>query len=149
MSASNFRLLIVGGTRFLGRHLAAQALAAGHHVTLLHSGRSNPGLFPEAEHRIADRNGDLSLLADGTWDAVIDTSAYVPRHVHGMAAALAGRVGRYLLVSTISVYASMAQPGPDEDAPLQTLADPTTETVDGSTYGGLKVLCEQALAAAM
>lgn len=143
------RLLVVGGTRFLGRHLVAQALAAGHQVTLLHRGRSGPALFPEAEHRIADRNGDLAALAQGHWDAVVDTSAYVPCHVRSMAAALAGRVERYLLVSTISVYASMAPPGPDEDAPLQTLPDPTTETVNGDSYGGLKVLCEQALAEAM
>jgi len=142
-------LLVIGGTRFLGRHLVAQALAAGHTVTLLHRGQSGPALFPEAEHRIADRNGDLAVLARGSWDAVIDTSAYVPRHLRSMAGALAGRVGRYLLVSTISVYAGFARPGPDEDAPLQTLADPTTEAVTGETYGGLKVLCEQALATAL
>ncbi len=143
------RLLVIGGTRFLGRHLVAQALGAGHHVTLLHRGQSGPALFPEAEHRIADRNGDLAVLAQGEWDAVVDTSAYVPRHVHSMTARLAGRVGSYLLVSTISVYAGFARPGPDEDAPLQSLADPATEAVTGDTYGGLKVLCEQALAAAM
>jgi 2'-hydroxyisoflavone reductase len=140
------KLLIIGGTRFLGRHLAQQALDAGHALTLLHRGRSGPGLFPAAEHLIADRNGDLSALAGRSWDAVIDTSAYVPRHVHSLAAALGARVGQYQLVSTISVYAGFGQPGMDEDAPLATLADPSTEVVDGSTYGGLKVLCEQAAA---
>jgi 2'-hydroxyisoflavone reductase len=139
------KLLVLGGTRFLGRHVVEQALARGHRVTLLHRGRSGPALFPEAEHRLADRNGDLSVLAGGTWDAVLDTSAYFPRQVRSAVAALGGRVGRYLLVSTISVYASLARPGPDEDAPLATLADPSTETVTGDTYGGLKVLCEQAL----
>jgi 2'-hydroxyisoflavone reductase len=138
------KILILGGTRFLGRHLAEQALAAGHAVTLLHRGRSGPELFPEAEHRIGDRNGDLAELAGGTWDVAIDTSAYVPRHVRSMATALAGRVGQYQLVSTISVYAEPIAPGADETAPTQTLADPATEALSAETYGGLKVLCEQA-----
>ncbi len=138
------KLLIVGGTRFLGRHLAAAALSAGHELTLLHRGRSNPGLFPAARHLIADRRADLSLLADGHWDAVIDTCAYVPREVHTLAAALAGRVRHYLLVSTVSVYRDIGPSGVDEDAPLSTLVDPNTETVTADTYGGLKALCEEA-----
>jgi 2'-hydroxyisoflavone reductase len=138
------KFLILGGTRFLGRHLAQQALAAGHAVTLLHRGRSGPQLFREAEHRIADRNGDLAVLASGTWDVAIDTSAYVPRHVSSVAAALAGRVGQYQLVSSISVYAEPIARGADESAPMQALADPHTEAVTAETYGGLKVLCEQA-----
>jgi 2'-hydroxyisoflavone reductase len=138
-------LLVVGGTRFLGRHLVQQALAAGHRVTLLHRGVSNAALFPQAEHRIADRNGDLGVLRDSTWDAVIDTCAYVPRHVRTIAAALRGRIGHYQLVSTISVYAQFAPRGTDEQAPLAVLDDANTEVVDGTTYGGLKALCEQAL----
>lgn len=138
------KLLVIGGTRFLGRHVVQQALDAGHQVALLHRGKSGPDLFPQAEHRIADRDGDLSVLAQGTWDAVIDTSAYFPRQVRSLAAALQGRVGQYQLVSTISVYASFEQPGLDENGPLATLADPGVETVTGETYGGLKVLCEQA-----
>ena len=74
------KLLILGGTRFLGRHIAEQALARGDEVSLLHRGRSAPGLFPQAEHLIADRDGDLHLLRGRRWDAAIDTSAYVPRH---------------------------------------------------------------------
>lgn len=145
------KILILGGTRFLGRHLAEQALAAGHQVTLLHRGLSSPGggpdLFPQAEHRIADRNGDLAVLQAGTWDVCIDTSAYVPRHVRSVAAVLAGRVGQYQLVSTISVYDDAgytAEAGPHESSALAQLADPTVEAVTGETYGGLKVLCEQA-----
>jgi 2'-hydroxyisoflavone reductase len=138
------KLLILGGTRFLGRHLAEQALARGHRVTLLHRGRSGPHLFPQAEHRIADRDGDLSALDTGRWDAAIDTSAYVPRQVRAAAARLAGRVGQYQLVSSISVYAAFDTPGLDENAALQTLDDPATEAVTGETYGGLKALCEAA-----
>ncbi len=138
------KLLMLGGTRFLGRHLATQALARGHTLTLLHRGRSSAGLFPEAEHRIADRDGDLAALAHGEWDAAIDTSAYFARQVRAMAATLAGRVGHYQLVSTISVYAAFDAPGTSEDAPLQTLPDPDVQEVSGATYGGLKALCEAA-----
>jgi 2'-hydroxyisoflavone reductase len=138
------RLLVIGGTRFLGRHLVEQALDAGHRVTLLHRGRTNPGLFPAVDSRIADRNGDLSVLgADECWDAAIDTCAYLPRQVRALASRLAGRVGRYQMVSSISAYAEF-RPGMAEDAPLATIDDPETETVDGRTYGALKALCEQA-----
>lgn len=142
------KLLILGGTRFLGRQVAEQALARGHHVTLLHRGRSGPNLFPEAEHLIADRDGDLSVLDHGEWDAAVDTSAYVPRQVRAVAAKLAGRVGHYHLVSSISAYADFENGGSDESAPLKVLADPSAEAITGDTYGGLKALCEQAAQAA-
>lgn len=139
------KLLIIGGTRFLGRHLAAAALAGGHELTLLHRGHSNPGLFPAARHIVvADRKGDLSALTGGPWDAVVDTCAYVPRDVHTLADALVERTARYLLVSTISVYRETPPEGIDESGALATLDDPATETVTGETYGGLKALCEQA-----
>lgn len=138
------KLLLIGGTRFLGRHIAQQALGAGHSLTLLHRGRSNAQLFPEARHLIADRDGDLSSLGEGTWDVTIDTCGYFPRQLRTMAAALAGRVGRYHFVSSISAYAAFDAPGTAEDAPLAQLADPTVETITGETYGGLKALCEAA-----
>ena len=143
------KLLILGGTRFLGRHLAELALARGHTLTLLHRGRSAPGLFAQAEHRIADRDGDLAALASGHWDAAIDTSAYFPRQVRSMVAALDGRVGHYQLVSSISVYAAFAGPGTAEEAPLITLPDPEVQQVTGATYGGLKALCEEAALAGL
>jgi len=142
------QILVLGGTRFLGRHFVAQALAAGHRLTLLHRGRSGAGLFPEAEHLIADRDADLSVLDGRRWDTVLDTSAYLPRQVRAVAARLAGQVGKYQLVSTISVYPDFATPGLDEDAPRAVLTDPEVQTVDGSTYGGLKALCEDAALAA-
>lgn len=138
------RLLIIGGTRFLGRHVAEQALERGHALTLLHRGRSGADLFPQARHLIADRDGDLSLLDGGAWDAVIDTSAYVPRQVRSLAARLAGRVAHYQLTSSISVFKDFGRAGMDEDAPTAELVDPTVETVTGETYGGLKRLCELA-----
>ncbi|MFN9745367.1 MAG: NAD-dependent epimerase/dehydratase family protein [Betaproteobacteria bacterium] len=137
------KLLVLGGTRFLGRHLVDQALQRGHAVTLLHRGVSAQGMFPEAEHRLADRNGELAAaLAGGTWDLAIDTSAYVPRHVASAAAVLAGRVGQVQLVSTISVYAADAPAPLTEDSPRAALAEPGTEAVTGETYGPLKALCE-------
>jgi 2'-hydroxyisoflavone reductase len=142
------KLLVLGGTRFLGRHVAEQALASGHEVTLLHRGQSGPQLFPQARHLIADRDGDLGVLSQGQWDAAIDTSAYVPRQVKSVAAALGARVGHYQLVSSISAYASFDGPGADETSATQTLPDPTVETVTGETYGGLKALCEAAAQAA-
>ncbi len=148
------KLLILGGTRFLGRHIAELALQRGHAVTLVHRGRSGPGLFAQAEHRIADRDDAAALataLGSANWDAAIDTSAYVPRQVRTLAAALGTRVARlahYQLVSSISVYESFDSPGADEGSATRTLADPSVEAVTGDTYGGLKALCEQAATAA-
>lgn len=139
------RLLVIGGTRFLGRHLAALALERGHALTLMHRGLSAPHLFPEAEHRIADRNADLACLQSReTWDAAIDTSGYFPRQIERLAARLAGRVGQYQFISSISVYDDAPRERTDERAALRTLADPGTEVLDAESYGGLKALCERA-----
>jgi 2'-hydroxyisoflavone reductase len=138
------RILMVGGTRFVGRHIVAAALAAGHEVTVFHRGRTGPDLFPEVERRVGDRDGDLAALADGAWDATVDTCAYVPRQVHTLADALGDRSGHYLLVSSVSAYATPPGPGYREDAPLAELHDHTVEEVTEETYGGLKVLCERA-----
>lgn len=142
-------LLVLGGTRFVGRHLVDYALQAGHTVTLFNRGRSNPELFPQAEKLVGDRTGDLSLLAGRTWDAVIDVNGYAPRLVRNTATLLAGAVKHYTFISTISVYAHDGIPDQDEDAPLATMPDPTVEEVNGETYGPLKVLCEQAVSQAL
>ncbi|HEY3732605.1 MAG TPA: NAD-dependent epimerase/dehydratase family protein [Streptosporangiaceae bacterium] len=139
------RILVIGGTQFVGRHVVEAALAAGDDLTLFHRGRTNPGLFAEAEHRLGDRDGDLAALADGEWHATIDCSAYVPRQVRSLAAMLGGRGGRYVHISSVSAYAeATTYPGMTEDAPLAVLDDPATEVVNEVTYGGLKALCEQA-----
>jgi 2'-hydroxyisoflavone reductase len=144
------KLLILGGTRFLGLHLALLALARGHGVTLLHRGRSAAATQPllrEAEHRVADRDDPRAFaaaLGDARWDAVIDTSAYVPRQVRLAAGLLASRTAHYQLVSSISVYAEDAPPPLTEDSPRASLAEPDTEQITGATYGGLKALCETA-----
>jgi 2'-hydroxyisoflavone reductase len=141
------RVLVVGGTRFVGRHIVQALLDRGHEVTLFHRGTGEDDPFPEAEHRHGDRNGDLAALADGQWDATVDVSAYVPRQVRALGEALGragGRGGRYLYISSISAYAETGEPGLTEDAPLAVLADEDTEEITGETYGGLKALCEYA-----
>ncbi|HSI49359.1 MAG TPA: NAD-dependent epimerase/dehydratase family protein [Ideonella sp.] len=135
------RLLIIGGTRFVGRHLSEAALAAGHTVTLFNRGQSGEPL-PGAEFIQGDRRGDLSALAARRWDAVIDCCGYLPGEVVAMAQALRGRVDRYIFISSVSAYADFRQPN-SEDSPLGVLADPNTTTVDGDTYGPLKAACEQ------
>ena len=141
------RLLVIGGTRFVGRHVVAAALAAGHDVTLFHRGSQDDDPFEQAEHRHGDRDGDLAGLAEGEWDATIDVCAYVPRQVRALGDVLGlagGRGGRYVLVSSISAYADADGPGITEDAPLAVLENEDTEEVTGETYGGLKALCEYA-----
>lgn len=141
-------LLILGGTKFVGRHITAACLMRGHHVTLFNRGRTNADLFPDAERLNGDRDGGLDVLQDRTWDAVIDVNGYFPRIVTASAQLLANAADRYVYISTLSVYADFSTFGQTEDAPLAQLADPTTEVIDGATYGGLKSLCEQAVTAA-
>jgi 2'-hydroxyisoflavone reductase len=136
------RLLVLGGTVFLGRHLVAAALAAGHQVTLFNRGR-HPGVFPDLEQLHGDRDGGLDPLRGRTWDAAVDTSGYVPRVVRAGADFLAGAVGHYTFISSISVYRDFSRPDQDEGAPLGVLEDPTVEEVTGETYGPLKARCEQ------
>ncbi len=139
------RILIIGGTQFIGKHFALAAIERGHEVTLFNRG-SKPAPAGVAEEIVGDRNVDLAKLNGRQWDAVVDTSAYVPRQVSEAATVLHDTVERYLFVSSISVYADDDVAGHNEESKLIRLADPTTEEVSGATYGGLKVLCEEALA---
>ena len=141
------KLLFVGGTSFVGRHAVEAAVAAGHEVTVFHRGRTNDDLLAGLiTHRHGDRNApDYSGLADDArWDAVIDVSAYVPRHVHQLADAVAGRIGHYVHISSISAYDDESITR-HEDSPLNAdLADPTLEDITNETYGPLKAMCERA-----
>jgi 2'-hydroxyisoflavone reductase len=140
------RLLVLGGTAFVGRHLVEAALERDHTVTLFTRGQTNPGLFPDIEHLFGDRESDLSPLAGRDFDAVIDTSGYVPRVVRAAAEFLAGHVGRYVFVSTVSVYEDA--PILDESTPTQSSDDDGSEDVLAG-YGPLKALCERAVEAAL
>jgi 2'-hydroxyisoflavone reductase len=157
-SKSGKRLLILGGTGFLGPACVDAALAKGHTVTLFNRGiteKRKGGLYPDLEKLVGDRDpkkGEgLKALEGREWDAVIDTSAYVPRIAAASASLLAPRVAHYVLISTISVYKDNAVPHADETAEVGTIADPTVEEMGKQfeNYGPLKALCEQAAEKAM
>jgi 2'-hydroxyisoflavone reductase len=136
------RLLVLGGTGFVGRHIVGGALARGDEVTLFNRGRTAPGLFPGAELLRGDRAGDLRALRDGgPWDAAIDVTGYRPEEVAASSQLLAGRVGHLTFISTVSVYDDVSTSGVDEDAPLA----PLTGRGGWEDYGALKALCEQAV----
>lgn len=136
------KILIIGGTRFVGRHLVNSARARGHEVTLFNRGKSNPGLFRRVKAIQGDREKDLDQLT-AEWDAVIDTCGYLPRIVRLSAEALKDKVGRYVYISSISVYASFKKIGIKESDAVGTLADESLEEITGETYGSLKALCEK------
>jgi len=140
------RILILGGTVFLGRHLTEAALAAGHTVTLFNRGQRNPELFPQVEKLRGNRDGDLEALRGGRWDAVIDPSGYVPRLVRASAELLANAVGHYTFISSLSVYADTSQPGIDELSQVGTMPNglQNSEEITNESYGPLKVLAERA-----
>jgi 2'-hydroxyisoflavone reductase len=135
------RILVLGGTLFLGRHVVDAACERGHELTLFNRGQTRPDLFPGVEKLRGDRDGDLTALAGRDFDAVVDTSGRVPRLVTETLAAL-GDVGHYTFVSTISVYADLSTP-PTESSPLAVLQEPTE--VWEEAYGELKALCESAV----
>lgn len=152
------KILILGGTVFLGRHLVEAALERGHEVTLFNRGQHGPDLYPQVERLRGDRWSDLDLLRGRTWDAVVDTSGYVPAAVHASAGLLAEAVGQYVFISSISVYADVSVVGIDENAPVSQLTPEQLREVESNTpptgeipaqvygewYGALKALCEQA-----
>ena len=151
------KLLILGGTRFLGRHLVTAALDRNHELTLFNRGK-HPFVAPtNVEAIYGNRNADLSGLEGRSWDAVIDTSGYLPRTVKESAGVLAHSVDQYVFISSVSAYADVSEFGVDESAPLKGLtpeqlaeaneidSSGQTSAVDyGKLYGGLKALCEQA-----
>ena len=149
------RILILGGTGFLGPATIDAALARGHSVTMFNRGRTRPELYPMVEKLQGDRDPNidqgLKALENGRWDVVIDNSGYFPRTVKASAELLSTRCNQYIFISSISAY---AEPNPvrgDEDAPLATIDDPTIESFGprSENFGPLKALCEQAVQAAM
>ena len=142
------KLLVLGGTRFLGRHIVEIARGRGHEVTLFNRGKIDPNPFPDLEHLKGERDSDLAPLTGRRWDAVVDTCGYVPRIVKTSAELLADAVGHYTFISSGSVYEDFTAAA-DESAPIGTLKDETVEEVTGETYGPLKALCERAAETAM
>lgn len=133
------RILVLGGTLFLGRHVVEAALDRGHEVTLFNRGQTRPDLFPDVEKLRGDRDGDLGALAVRSFDAVVDTSGRVPRIVRETIEVL-GDVGHYTFVSSISVYADLSTP-PTSDSALAELDEPSEDWREH--YGALKAECEE------
>lgn len=136
------KILILGGKRFLGIALVEAALQAGYIPTLFNRGLTNPELFPQVQNLIGDREDDLRALKGRKWDAVIDTSGFVPRIVKQSASYLSGKCGLYVFISTMSVYQNFRTPDITEDYTLAQLEDPDDEDFSGDAYGPLKALCE-------
>lgn len=137
------RILIIGGTRFLGRYLVEAALARRHEVTLFNRGQTNPNLFPQLETILGDREKDVNKLQGRIWDAVVDVAGYVPRIVRLSVEVLKPNVSHYVFISSISVYENLRKIGIDESYPVGKIEDETVEEITGETYGPLKALCEQ------
>jgi nucleoside-diphosphate-sugar epimerase len=151
------KLLILGGTRFVGRHLVTAALARNHEITLFHRGNHPAADLKNVETVYGNRNIDLRKLSDRRWDAVVDTCGHLPHEVRASAEFLSNSVDRYVFISSQSAYADVSRLGLDENAPLANL---TNEQLDeaqriaasaqssdanyGKLYGGLKALCEHA-----
>jgi 2'-hydroxyisoflavone reductase len=157
------KLLILGGTIFLGRHLVEAALKQGHDVTLFNRGLHGADLYPDVEKLQGNRQSDLTALQGRQWDAVIDTNGFVPSHVRSSTQILAHTTPLYTFISSISVYADLSHVDVDETAPVETLTQEqleeaeqivppmqgTTAIAYGASYGALKALCEQAAEATM
>lgn len=147
-SVASKKILILGGTGFIGPHIVDAARARGHTVTLFSRGKTHPNLFKDVEKLQGDRDGDLGALKDRSWDAVVDTSGYVPRIVKQSVELLAPNVNHYLFVSTMSVYANEDEVDADETAPVKVLEDAGIEDVS-KAYGPLKAACEAVCEAGM
>lgn len=148
LGGEHLKILVLGGTGFLGPHLVEGMLQRGHTPTLFNRGKTRPNLFPDVEKLRGDRDGGLAALQGRRWDAVIDTSGYVPRVVRASAELLAASVRQYVFVSSISVYTETLAPGVDETHKVATMPDPSSEAVM-EFYGALKALCEQAVEATL
>ncbi len=137
------RLLVLGGTGFLGPHMVRYALARGHKLSIFNRGRSNPGLFPGAENLIGDRSNDLESLKGRRWDAVIDNSSSDPRWTRDSAQLLKDSVELYAFTSTRSVFSDFSEIGMDESGPVYDVDISQTDAADDLGYGERKVLCEK------
>jgi 2'-hydroxyisoflavone reductase len=137
------KVLILGGTGFIGPHFVEALVAGGHVLTLFNRGKRDPEARQGIEQLLGDRNGQIDALKGHDWDVVIDNSAYTPKQVKLTADLLKGHVRQYVFISSVAAYADFKKAGIDEGYELKKLDDPTVEEVNGNTYGGLKVLCEK------
>lgn len=149
-SSRRLKILVLGGTAFLGPSVIHEARARGHEITLFNRGRTNADLFPDLERLVGDRDGQLDALRGRRWDVCLDNSGYIPRMVQDSAELLAPNIGQYVFISSISVYADFSKRGLNEKSPVAVISDEqvaaakTQRDVTGENYGALKALCEQA-----
>lgn len=149
-SSRPLKILVLGGTAFLGPSVIHEARARGHEITLFNRGRTNADLFPDLERLVGDRDGQLDALRGRRWDVCLDNSGYIPRMVQESAELLAPNIGQYVFISSISVYADFSKRGLYEKSPVAVISDEqvaaakTQRDVTGENYGALKALCEQA-----
>lgn len=139
------KILILGGTQFVGRHIVEAGLQRGHQLTLFNRGQTNANLYPDVEKLTGDRDGSLDALKSRTWDAVVDVNGYVPRIVQDSVNLLKNAVGQYLYISTGSVYADPFPINGAEDSPLKDVSQVDDLEDVPKYYGELKLLCEQAV----
>ncbi|MFK9090854.1 SDR family oxidoreductase [Bacillus salipaludis] len=141
------KVLILGGTRFLGRALAEEALGRGHEITLFNRG-TNKETFPEVEQLIGNRDHDVSLLKNRKWDVLIDTCGFAPHHIKKIADVVRDNIEHYTFISSISVYKDWTPINITEDYHLQSMPEDKLKDVEAGKispyeyYGALKVLCE-------
>jgi 2'-hydroxyisoflavone reductase len=138
------RILILGGTIFLGRHIIDAAQTHGHEVTIFHRGE-HASHTSSIQELYGNRNDNLRSLENGTWDVVIDTSGYIPRLVRNTAELLRQRIGRYVFISSLSVYPDDIPPNIDESYLVSRLEDTQIEEITSDTYGPLKAMCEDVI----
>jgi 2'-hydroxyisoflavone reductase len=153
-SKKKLKILILGGTAFLGPAFVEVARSRGHEITLFNRGKTNNHLYPDLVKLKGDRDGDLTALETGTWDVCLDTSGYIPHMVKASTELLKGRVDQYIFISSISVYADFKEKGLNEKSAVGVITDEeiatalTMKDITGLNYGPLKALCEQAASAA-
>ncbi len=149
-SSRRLKILVLGGTAFLGPSVIHEARARGHEITLFNRGRTNADLFPDLERLVGDRDGQLDALRGRRWDVCLDNSGYIPHMVRDSAELLAPNIGQYVFISSISVYADFSKRGLNEKSPVAVISDEqvaaakTQRDVTGENYGALKALCEKA-----
>jgi len=142
----SLRILILGGTGFIGPHLVERARERGHTLTLFNRGKTNAGIFPDIEQLHGDRNepGGIDVLAKREWDVAIDTNGYFPKQARAMCELLAPSVRSFCFISSVSVYADFSKTGMAEDAPLAQSEVDDAPKITGENYGAFKALCEAA-----
>jgi nucleoside-diphosphate-sugar epimerase len=139
------KVLILGGTGFIGPHFVKALMDGGHTITLFNRGKRDPEAHPGVEQLLGDRDGKLEALANRSWDVVIDNSGYYPRVVRQSAELLKPRVPHYVFISSVAVYRDFATPGADENYPRGQLEAGAKEEFSGATYGPFKAACEDVI----